>query len=116
MAFKLQDMSKRLYIFWCPSHVNVLGNELTDKLAKKGLSLTRSTETFVSIGYLKRLVKETSLQNWEQVWQVKEDKEQQGLASKGLGKTYRKICQNILAFRYKPSFLFIQKKHQSVYI
>ena len=69
-------MSKRLYIFWYPSYINVLKNELADKLAKKGLSLTRSTEAFISIGYLKRLVKETSLQNWEQVWQVEEDKEQ----------------------------------------
>ena len=48
--------------------MNVLRNELIDKLAKKGLSLTKSTETFVSIGYLKRLVKEESLRNWKQVW------------------------------------------------
>jgi len=57
LAFKLQDMSKRLYIFWCLSYVNLLGNKLTDKLAKKGLSLTRSTEAFISIDYLKQLIK-----------------------------------------------------------
>ena len=48
--------------------MNVLGNELADKLAKKGLSLIRSIETFVLIGYLKRLMKEESLRNWEQIW------------------------------------------------
>ena len=116
LAFKLQNISKRLYIFWCPSHVNVLGNELADKLAKKELSLTKSTEAFVLIGYLKRLIKEISLQNWEQIWQIEEDKEQQGLVSKGLGKTYRRIYQNLLAFKYKPFFLFIQRKYQSAYI
>ena len=43
--------------------MNVLGNELADKLAKKRLSLTKSIKTFVSISYLKRLVKEESLRN-----------------------------------------------------
>ena len=68
------------------------------------------------IGYLKKLVKEESLRNWKQVWQVEKEKKQRRLVSKGLGKTYRRICQNLLAFRHKPSFLFIQRRHQSAYI
>ena len=68
-------MEKRLYIFWCSNHVNVLRNELADKLAKRGLSFIRFIEAFVLIGYLRWLVKEISLKNWEQVWQVEEDKE-----------------------------------------
>ena len=47
--------------------MNVLGNELADKLAKKELSFIRFIKTFVLIGYLKRLVKEESLRNWKQV-------------------------------------------------
>jgi ribonuclease HI len=48
----------RVYIYWVPSHVGVLGNEIADKLAK--LSLTkkpRPKDIFVLISHLRRKAK-----------------------------------------------------------
>ena len=36
---KLQDKAIQIYLEWVPGYINIRGNELTDKAAKKGIEL-----------------------------------------------------------------------------
>jgi ribonuclease HI len=49
---------------WVPGHMNILGNELADKAAKKETELQISaSESYISLAYIKRKIKESALIN-----------------------------------------------------
>jgi ribonuclease HI len=51
-----------LQLEWVPGHMNVLGNELADKAAKKATELAISvSESYVSLAFIKRKIKESAL-------------------------------------------------------
>jgi ribonuclease HI len=47
------------YLHWCPSHINIPGNERVDGLAKEGLDMdtTKEFETYTTRSHLKRRIK-----------------------------------------------------------
>ena len=54
-----------IFIYWCPSHIGIIGNEIADKLAKKGLQAKPSIETFTLLSYLCYIAKESYISNWK---------------------------------------------------
>jgi hypothetical protein len=49
--------------------MNILGNELADKAAKKATELQKSTsESYISLAFIKRKIKESALNDWTTTW------------------------------------------------
>ena len=49
--------------------MNIRGNELADKAAKKGTELHYVTpESYISLAFIKRKIKEIGLINWNKIW------------------------------------------------
>ena len=118
-AFRARDLVARLatrslvYLYWVPSHVGVLGNEIADKLAK--LSLTKKPsprDIFVSISHLRRLAKARGPIEWATIWETEAEK---GSRASGLGSHYQRICQGSLNFKTAANTLALTRRHQSAY-
>ena len=61
---KFQDIAIQLHLEWVPGHMNIRGNELADKAAKKGTELQYiNPESYVSLTFIKRKIRETGLTN-----------------------------------------------------
>ena len=55
-----------IYINWVPAHMNIHGNKYADEAAKKGIELQKiSLEKYVSLAFIKRKIKESSLNEWQ---------------------------------------------------
>ena len=66
---KFQDIAIQLHLEWVPGHMNIKGNELADKAAKKGTELQYITlESYISLAFIKRKIRETGLVNWNNIW------------------------------------------------
>lgn len=87
-------------ISWCPSHVNIPGNELADKLAEKALSKAPS-DGWVSFSYVKRTAKATTLELWKKHWESWAE-----VDYTGLGRLYRQISRYSLRFHTKVNLIF----------
>ena len=46
--------------------MNIMGNKLTNKAAKKETKLQQSAEKYVSLSYIKRKIKESALIEWQE--------------------------------------------------
>ncbi|OXV05133.1 hypothetical protein Egran_07099 [Elaphomyces granulatus] len=103
-------------ISWCPSHVGIFGNELADQLAKKGLEASLAGSPYVSLSYLRRKVRETSLASWRDLWDSEEARETIGLRARGLGKHYRKVVKDAPRFSFKPNLASGERPIQSAFI
>ena len=54
---------------WVPSHTNTTGNDYADKAAKRGTELqNKSPESYISIAFVKRKIKESALAEWNRNW------------------------------------------------
>ena len=63
-AKKFRDRAIQLQLEWVPGHMNIKGNELADKAAKKGTELQHVTpESYISLAFIKRKIRETGLAN-----------------------------------------------------
>ena len=63
-AKKFQDRAIQLQLEWVPGHMNIKGNELADKAAKKGTELQHVTpESYMSLAFIKRKIREMGLAN-----------------------------------------------------
>ena len=68
-AKKFRDRAIQLQLEWVPGHMNIKGNELADKAAKKGTELQHVTpESYISLAFVKRKIGETGLANWNDIW------------------------------------------------
>ena len=68
-AKKFQDRAIQLQLKWVPGHMNIKGNELANKAAKKGTELQHVTpESYISLAFVKRKIKETGLANQNDIW------------------------------------------------
>ena len=75
-AKKLQNDYIQIQLEWVPGHMNIKGNELADKAAKKETKLQRKAlESYVSIAFIKRKIKESALIDWNNLWQTSKEKE-----------------------------------------
>ena len=77
--------------YWVPSHLGIYGNEIVDKLAKKGLSRRKILFFYVSLSYIERLAKEKILVQWKDNWEQNKNK----------GKYYTRICKGNYSFSFK---------------
>lgn len=100
LAAQLVEQGCKICISWCPSHVNIPGNELADKLAKKALS-EAPIDSWISHSYIKRMVKATTLDLWRAQWESWAD-----IDYTGLGRLYRQISRYSLRFHTKVNFDF----------
>jgi hypothetical protein len=58
-----------LQLEWVPDHINIKGNELADKAAKKGTELQHITpESYISLAFIKRKIREKGLLEWNIIW------------------------------------------------
>ena len=81
-AKKFQNIAIQLQLEWVPDHMNIKGNELADKAAKKGIELQYiSPESYISLAFIKRKIRETGLIDWNNIW----------LESKSKGKHYKQF-------------------------
>ena len=113
---QLTKCNVKVTLSWCPSHIGVLGNELADKLAKKGLEAKLVGPAYVSLSYLRRRVKEYCLSRWRYFWEQEGERESMGLKARGLGTHYRQIVREDLRFAYKPNLSISPRSVQSAYI
>ena len=67
-AKKFQNIAIQLQLEWVPGHMNIKGNELADKAAKKETKLQYITsKSYISLAFIKRKIKETDLTNWNNI-------------------------------------------------
>jgi ribonuclease HI len=98
-----------IYIYWVPSHIGVFGNEVADKLAKRGLTETADPrDIFVSISHLRRLAKARASTQWKSKWISEAEK---GDRATGLGTHYQRVCQGNLNFKPKLYTIALPRKH-----
>ncbi|KAF2834604.1 hypothetical protein M501DRAFT_923061, partial [Patellaria atrata CBS 101060] len=91
---------------WFPGHKNIFGNDIADKLAKKGLGRKPIGTSFTSLSYIKRKGKEKILSDWKQSWEAN---------SKKQGKHYTRICRDLVRFSLGIPGSNVQKKIQAAY-
>src|SRR6266516_3742388 len=61
-AEKFQNNYIQIQLEWVPDHMNIKGNELADKAAKKGTKLQRiAAKSYISLAIIKKKVKESTL-------------------------------------------------------
>ena len=77
--------------YWVPSYLGIYGNEIADKLAKKGLSRRKLQSSYTSLAYLRRRAREKMLEQWKDNWQQNKSK----------GKYYTRICRGNYPFSFK---------------
>lgn len=102
----LQDQQVSVHFFWVPSHQNIFGNEMADRLAKAGLRRKSCTSLFTSYSFLKRSIRANTLQDWEQVWTANAIKQ---------GKHYTTICRNQIIFSLQSPREKFPKKTQAAF-
>ena len=61
-AERFQNNYIQIQLEWVPGHMNIKGNELADKAAKKGTKLQRIVaKSYISLTFIKKKVKESAL-------------------------------------------------------
>src|SRR5512140_3789311 len=106
----------KVQVHWCPSHVGITGNEFADRLAKKGLEKSPEKNHYTSLAFLRRQVKQAVKDAWKTAWVTEEERETQGLKSRGLGTHYRRVAQDLINYSLKPTIPSIPRPNQSAYI
>lgn len=113
ICFKIQTLCKKLalkgnkiVLEWIPGHYNIQGNEHADKLAKAGLK-QKQIEVPTSISYLKRKLKEQSLDCWKYNWLNSKEKEK--------GQTYNLITRGEPIISLKVNIPAFSKDTQAAY-
>ena len=58
---------------WIKAHVNHLGNEIADRAAKTGCSLPEKESVAISKAYVKSLIRDEMIKEWDRRWQTAGD-------------------------------------------
>jgi ribonuclease HI len=103
-AEKFKNKSIQLQLEWVPGHMNILGNELADKAAKKATELQKVTsESYISLAFIRKKIKESALNDWTKAW----------MESKRKGKHYSQFeCKP----KWKPLKIKEKKKIWSAFM
>jgi len=51
--------------YWVPSHLGIYGNEIANKLVKKGLLRRKIQSSYTFLAYIGKLAREKILNQWE---------------------------------------------------
>ena len=101
-----ESLQHPVQLHWCPAHCGIRGNEIADKLAKKGLQkpLPRHDrqDQLVSLSWLKGQIHQKVKERWKQLWDLEEQNEDRGRRVHGLGKQYRLLTRKPPKFAMKP--------------
>jgi hypothetical protein len=70
LAQSLRDKGVETTIRWIPGHSKILGNEIADKLAKKGANSNSisNLENLTSLYYIKSRLKQSIKEKWINDW------------------------------------------------
>ena len=92
-----------MHLEWVPGHINIRGNDLADKAAKKETELQYITpESYISLAFIKRKIREKGLITWNNIW----------FESKSKGKHYNQFeCKP----KWKQSASIVRKQVFSSY-
>ena len=105
LSTQLQTKGIQLRLKWIPSHSGISGNEQVDKAAKQGArndgNIAQKHE-FVSFAYLRRLIKESVLTQWQQHWENHQN-----------GRFYLQNFQRTATPKWKPTKIIAPKRHWS---
>ncbi len=101
----LASKSISINFYWVPSHLGIYGNEIADKLAKKGLSRRKTQSSYTSLAYIGRLAREKILEQWKNNWQQ----------TKSKGKHYTRISKENYSFSLKAPKDKYPKRLQSAF-
>ena len=113
---KLAGHNVTVNLRWVPGHVGITGNELADQLAKKGLEVDYQGSPYISLSFLRRRIRETSIDSWKDLWTFEETREAEGRKARGLGTQYRRIARDCLRFSYKPNLPTSARRTQTAFI
>ncbi|XP_023238437.1 uncharacterized protein LOC111637226 [Centruroides sculpturatus] len=64
----IKEYSLNIKIKWIKAHIGIEGNEKADVLAKVATSLTETTYNKIPVSYIKRLVWQESIEEWQEEW------------------------------------------------
>ena len=99
-----QNISTKFY--WVPGHYGIYGNEMADKAAKAAQEKEVIEDSFTSLSYLKRKIRENTLQEWKEKWE----------ASKSKGKHYSSIVKDSPSLTLKaPKEKIVKRTHSAYY-
>ena len=83
MVHKIQDRVSALrgrynsvQIYWTAGHINLAGNELADKLAKKGALEAKTSldlDYYVPVSEVKNLYRKATTKRWQKRWNTGTD-------------------------------------------
>ncbi|XP_023237932.1 uncharacterized protein LOC111636823 [Centruroides sculpturatus] len=72
MAFEakklIEEYGLKIKIRWVKAHIGIAGNKKADALAKEAASLTETTYNKIPISYIKRLLRQESIDEWQEEW------------------------------------------------
>jgi len=106
-ANRLAIKGYKISIQWCPGHEKVFGNEIADKLAKKGLTSLIDIEAYTSLSFIRRKAKYIDEENWKKEWNS---------TNQGKGVFYESLVKDNIQFQRKPAILEMPRKNQSAFI
>ena len=96
----LKEKGFIVYVQWCPSHKGIFGNEIADKLAKRGLDETPDTTPIATHSHLKRRARQATKDHWNERWTAAHHQPTQGY-----GKLYRWVLAGSipkLSLKFRP--------------
>src|SRR6266536_5023282 len=75
-AERFQNNYIQIQLKWVPGYMNIKENKLADKAAKKDTKLQRiAVESYISLTFIKKKDKESTLTKWHKTWQDSKKKE-----------------------------------------
>ena len=80
----LKNKNVNIKLQWIPSHCDIKGNDVADKLANEGRTLPQITWP-IELHNIKNFIKKQMLKKWQQDWDIKKQNRDYGLLKPTIG-------------------------------